>query len=115
MACMAGGMCDGGAACMAGGACMARGHVWQGGMHGGGVCGSGGSMHGRGMHGKGGVHGRMACMVGGHAWHTAPPPRQMLQDTVNERALRILLECILVIQCFLFSAFNVPLRFCEKV
>ena len=30
-----------------------------------------------------------ACMAGGHAW-------QILRDTVNERAVRILLECILV-------------------
>ena len=44
-------------------------HVWQGGM-----CGGGGGRSGRG-----------ACMAGGHAWHT-----------VNERAVRILLECNLV-------------------
>ena len=55
---------------------------------GGGVCGAGG-MHGRGacmagegMHG-GGMHGR------GRAW-------QIPRDTVNEQAVRILLECILV-------------------
>ena len=54
------------------------GHAWQGGMHG------------------GGVHGRGACVVvgtcmagGGHAW-------QILRDTVNERAVHILLECILM-------------------
>ena len=35
---------------------------------------------------------------GGHAWlaHTPPRPQQILRDTVNERAVRILLECILV-------------------
>ena len=36
-----------------------------------------------------------ACVAGGRAWHAAPP-RQILRDTVNERAVRVLLECILV-------------------
>ena len=45
-----------------------RGHPWQGC-----VCG------------RGVVHGRGSCVGGGYAWHT-----------VNERAVRILLECILV-------------------
>ena len=74
-------------ACVAGGhawwgACMAGGHVWQG------ACMARGE----------GVHGRGACMVGG--MHV--PPRQMLrlQHTVNERAVRILLECILVLEEF---------------
>ena len=61
---------------------------------------------GGGMCGKGGMCGRRACMAGdtcvvgvcvwqgcvcggGHAW-------QILRDMVNERAVRILLECILV-------------------
>ena len=58
------------------------GHAWQGGMHGGG-------MHGKGdMCGKGAVHGG-SCVAGTHAW-------QILRDTVNERAVRILLECNLV-------------------
>ena len=35
------------------------------------------------------MHGRGACMVGGCAW-------QILRDMVNEWAVRILLECILV-------------------
>ena len=43
----------------------------------GGVCGRGVCVAGGGMHGR------------GHAW-------QILQDTVNEQAVRILLECILV-------------------
>ena len=34
-----------------------------------------------------------ACVAGGHAW-------QILRDTVNERAVRILLECILISLCF---------------
>ena len=33
-------------------------------------------------------------VAGGHAWHT--PPQQILWDTTNERAVLILLECILV-------------------
>ena len=32
----------------------------------------------------GGMHGRGACVAGGHVW-------QILRDTVNERAVRILL------------------------
>ena len=51
---------------------MVGGHAWQGG----GMCG-------RGVHGRGGVRGR------GHAWQGG-------RDTFNERAVRILLECILV-------------------
>ena len=82
-----------------GGACMVAlggvhgcsgGHAWllQGGMHGcsRGVCGcSGGGMHGCS---QGGMHG---CSQGGHAWDTT-----RYGDTINERAVRILLECILV-------------------
>ena len=67
------------------------GHVWQGGMHGGGgMCGRGcawqGGMHGVGQCMAGGVHGRGACM----------PPQGIWWDTVNERAVCILLEWILV-------------------
>ena len=63
-------------ACVAGvcvwqGACVAGGHVWQG------AC-----MVWQ-CAGQGGMHGR------GHAW-------QILRDTVNERAVCIPLECILV-------------------
>ena len=79
-----------------------RGCVWQGDVHGrwGGMCGRWrdmrdrwGHMHGRGcmVGGRGYVVG--ACMVGGgHAWHT-----------VNERAVRILVECILVVHKILFA------------
>ena len=60
------------------GGCVAGG-VWQ-----------------RGACVAGGVHGR-----GGHAWQgvrgTHAPPTDTLRDTVNERAVRILLECILVL------------------
>ena len=39
----------------------------------------------------GGMHG-----AGGHACHTHAPQALQLRYTVNERAVRILLECILV-------------------
>ena len=71
-----------------------------------GVCGGGGggSVRGRGacvvggMHGGGwgvGMCGGEACMAGGCAWRGGRA-WQILRDTVNERAVRILLECILV-------------------
>ena len=116
-----GGMCGQGA-CVAesmrgqgvGGMCMARGHAWPGGMHGQGVCMA------RGLHAwpggtcvawgawPGGVHGWGACVTGdmhgggrgvwwGHHVRHAPPWQLLqLQHMVNERAVRILLECILV-------------------
>ena len=75
-----------------------RGRVWQE-----------GGVRGRGRAWQGGVHGRGACMAGGGvrvaegcAWQGAcmacTPPWQILQlrHTVNERVVRILLECILV-------------------
>ena len=88
-ACMAGGM-HGRGACMTGGhaqpgdmrgkgarvargVCMAKGCAWQEGMHGGGV----------------------VCMARGHAWPGLCPPRQILRHRINERVVRILLECIL--------------------
>ena len=66
---------------------MAGGVLVGGGMCARGVCVVGGGMHGRGHAWQG------ACMTGGawwggHAW-------QILQDTVNEWAVCILLECIL--------------------
>ena len=105
------------------GACMVGGHAWLGGgMHGRGCAWMGACMVG-GMHGGdhawwghawlGGMHGQWACvaegegvcMAGGHAWQWAcmtcmPPPRQTLRlcRMVNEQAVRILLECILIAQ-----------------
>ena len=88
---MTGGMHDRGHAwqgvCMAGGM-YSRGHAWwgmcmAGGMHGG---GEGGCMHDR-----------------GHAWHRCPtsqPDTTTYSDMVNEQAVRILLECILVHRSF---------------
>ena len=89
---VAGGM-HGRGACVAGGMCIAggmhgRGHAWQRGMHGRGACMVGG------MCGSGGVCVWWgACVAGGCAW-------QILRDTVNERAVHILLECILVMGFF---------------
>ena len=71
------GVCDCAGCVVAGGACVVvRGVHGEGGMHGkgGGICGEGG------MHGKGGMPG-------------------IRRDMVNERAVRILLECILVCRC----------------
>ena len=104
--------CQGGVhGCWGGGHAWLRGHAWLlGGVHGcwGACMVAGGDMHGcwgacvvkgecmvkGGMCGKGGV-----CMVakggcvakGGHVWDTTK-----YGDTINERAVRILLECILV-------------------
>ena len=58
-----------------------RGHAWQGGMHGRGAC-------------TAGVYMVVGCMP-----HMPPPPpanTMRYGDTVNERAVRILLECIFV-------------------
>ena len=62
------------------------GHAWQGGVCGRGMCMAGGHAW-CGHVWKGGVCGR------GHVW-------QILRDTVNERAVHILLECILVLVKF---------------
>ena len=71
-----------------------------GGMHGGGACVAGG-MHGRGCAWwgacmAGGMHGRGACVC--HAQCPLPQQILRLRHTVNERTVRILLECILVLQ-----------------
>ena len=66
--------------CLQGGACVVA--------PGGGMCGcSGGG----------------ACVVapGGHAWDTT-----RYGDTINERVVRILLECILVLKCVKLSRFS---------
>ena len=68
-----------------------------------------GGMHGRGLCGRGYVW-QGACVAGGHAWQgcvwqgacmvgvcmAGGHARQILRDMVNERAVCILLECILV-------------------
>ena len=51
------------------------------------------------LHLKGGLHpGRVYIQWGGclHPGGWADPPPQALRDTVNKRAVRVLLECILV-------------------
>ena len=88
-----------------GGVCMVLGDVCGAGE--GGLCGAGGG----GMHGAGGVCGARVCVW---CWGACVVPggvrgvgacvvlggaggvRGIRRDTVNERAVRILLECILV-------------------
>ena len=110
-ACVAGGTCMEEGVCMAGGAwwggvcgkgeCMAGGHAWLWGCAWLGACVAGGHAW-LGACMAGGIHGREV----GHAWWgacmTCMPPRQTLRlrHTVNERAVRILLECILVVEPF---------------
>ena len=108
-ACMVGGVHGGKGSMHGGGTCVVAGGCmwWQGGMHGGrggawwwGVCVEAGMCGGRGvcvvaggacMVAEGGVHGgRGACMVAGGMCG-------IQRDMVNERAVRILLECILVL------------------
>ena len=55
-----------------------------------------GGMCGRGACMAGGVHGRGACVVAGVCAMRAPRQILRLRHTVNERAVRILLECIVV-------------------
>ena len=96
-----GGMCGCGGCMVAGGMCGCGGAcVVVGGMHGWGACVVVGGMHGcrgvcmvvGGMHGCRGMHGG-----GGHVWWQVGGVRGIQRDTVNERAVRILLECILVL------------------
>ena len=78
-----------GHAWLLGGVCVvAGGHVWLlGGVWlPGGMRGKGGHAWQRGVHSEGGMRGE-----GGHVWDTT-----RYGDTINERAVRILLECILV-------------------
>ena len=103
----------GGACVVEGGVCMAGGmhggrHAWHGvclvgGVHGRGACVEGGhvwkgGMCGRGCALQGGMHGRGAFVVVGACMPHMPPPSDTTRysDTVNERVVRILLECILV-------------------
>ena len=78
------GACVGKGACMAKGTCMAKGAC----VAKGGTCGEEGAYM---------VKGGM-CGERGHAWDT-----MRYGHTINERAVRILLECILV--CFFFGCF----------
>ena len=96
------------------GVCMvAGGHAWlqgacvvAGGVHG---CKGVGGMHGcrgvcmvvEGMRGWGGMHGfGGACVVVGACVVAGGGMRGIRRDTVNERVVRILLECILVLKSF---------------
>ena len=90
------------------GVCLSTGggRAWQGVVHGGGGMHGGGCVCVGGMHGGGcawlGACMVGACMTGGHVWHACPPPRTDTTATVNERAVRILLECILVTLSFYY-------------
>ena len=79
--------------CSGGHAWLLRGHVWLlwGGMSG---CSAGHAwlLQG-GMHSCLGGHAWL--LPGGHAWDTT-----RYGDTINKRAVRILLECILVLLTF---------------
>ena len=63
----------------------------KGGMHGEGVHGKGGGVWQRGGVAKGGMHDEGGICGMGHVWDTT-----RYRDTINEQAVRILLECILV-------------------
>ena len=49
-------------------------------------------------HGGGGVFIQEmgVCIRGVRSWADPPPPHRILRDTIDERTVRILLECILV-------------------
>ena len=53
-------------------------------------------MAGGGMHDRGGMRDRGGMHGGGHAWQGG------MHGTVNERAVRILQDCIFVLEYFLF-------------
>ena len=91
--------------------CSGGGDVWllRGGMHGWGGCGcSGGCMvapRGLCMVAPGGMHGCLGGMRGcswggmhGCSWVGCAWDTTRYGDTINERAVRILLECILVLE-----------------
>ena len=140
---MAGGM-HGWGACVAAGACVARGVCMTGSMQGQGVCGWGG-IHGQGACVAGGHAWWGECMVGvyvagGHEYewqgvymaggmrdmhapmrdmHAPPPTRQILRlrHTVNERVVRILLECNLVLKrkaIHVVNTFYLSIRKCQN-
>ena len=69
--------------------CPREGCAWQGGIHGGGHACQGGHAWWGCVTGIGGVHGRGGCMA----------DTTRYSDTVNERTVCILLECILVLLC----------------
>ena len=74
------------------------GGVHGGGAHGGGHAWQGACMAGEGCAWWGGMHGRGGLHGGGHVWRggACVADTTRYDDTVNEPAVRILLECILV-------------------
>ena len=89
-----GGMHGEGGTCVAKGACVAKGEVRGGGGH---VWWRGACVVKGACMAKGAVHGEGGC-----AWAARPPPRVSYYEirSVNARAVRILLECILVYSKF---------------
>ena len=94
---------EGGGMCGWRGVCVVGGHAWlEGACVVGGAClvGGGHAWLDWGAWLEGGMHGWGACVVGGvhgwrgHAWLRGMHRIQL--DTVNEQAVLILLECILV-------------------
>ena len=85
------------------GACVVGGHVWRGGpAWWRGHAWQRGACVAKGVHGKWGMHGKEVCMTkggmhgkGGYVWQRGCV-HGIRWDTINERAVRILLECILV-------------------
>ena len=81
-----------------GGRAWQGGCMWWGGMHGrGGVCGRGCACWGRGMRAT-------------HARYP-PPPRHYEIRSVNGRAVRIILECILVVNSKYFTHMPYKLKY----
>ena len=66
-----------------------------------------------GMCGREGVCSGGACVVGGR--HTQHPPWGIRRDMVNERAVRILLECILVRNTFLTGSCSINFHGCTSI
>ena len=114
-----GGMHGLGACVVVGGCVVARGHVWLWGAC---MVVRGACMVARGcawLLGAcvvargcawllGGMHDcQRACVVArGHVWLLGGGMHRIQQDTVNERAVHILLECILVVTCVHITVFR---------
>ena len=82
-----------------------------------------GGMHGRGVHGRrhawwgacmvGCMHGRGTCVEGGCAWKGGMHGRGHAGHTVNEQAVYILLECILVFNIIPLKLFVLNFSYSE--
>ena len=71
-----------------------------------------GGMHGRGVCVAGGMHDRRCVWwVGMRGGGVCKSDTATYGDTVNERAVRILLECILVLRNFILNVFVLVFNF----